>query len=166
MDLALSKLQQRAQAGDPEAERLHKVALARLGRQPQDVKPAKPIIYNSYWGTWNRILRYEGIWTVELNLTPINHHWPSTWGGDRSPSKYIIRKHGTAVCPSDKLMDELPGIWRDLLVYRLGEEITTRLLTFDFYPLIDWMKYDRVNNGGAPISEILKDGERLPWEAA
>lgn len=112
--------------------------------------------YNSYWGTWSRVLRRMSAdaTQVEVNLTPINPYMSSGWERNK---KVIIRSHVTQPDRSDKDTQELPALVLDRMTAEYGEDLTRRLLEEDFLPEIDWDKYAAVCNGGAPFDAIRKD---------
>lgn len=120
---------------------------------------AKTFHYCGSWGTWSRVLSADhpqGPY-IEVNLTPIPCCHNSTWDNDVRPIR--IRAHGTprdyiGYYPQDKETDELPDDVRAAMVRNLGPELTERLLTEDFLPLIDWDLYRQKTNGGANFDDI------------
>lgn len=111
--------------------------------------------YSSYWGTWSRVLSIdhpEGPY-VEVDLTPVGDQWVRV--------RHInIRAHRTPLQSNDKLVTELPAEVRDLMEFELGTELRDRLLTEDFLPKIDWVKYKKKVNGGVFLAECYNYKER------
>lgn len=111
--------------------------------------------YSSYWMMWSRILstNIKGGPYVEVDLTPIGlgRANPKEW---EKVSRIWIRKHGTARTPGDKFVCELPTDIEDLMCKNISPEIVTKLLTEDILLQIDWIKYNHVYNGGAPLDKI------------
>jgi len=96
--------------------------------------------YSKYWKTWSRVLKFDGSWSIEVNLTPINSSWQyADWDEEVKP--IIIRRH---LPPQHfKVVEELPTEIKEMMVEKLGEELVQRLLTEDFLSQIDyWDKYD------------------------
>lgn len=122
----------------------------------------KKFVYSGYWGTWSRTLATpkEGgnFYFIEVNLTPINH---IDWENRVIP--IIIRKHctirrnGKYDCPQDKETNVLPDHVLEEMKKHLDEELINRLLNEDFLSQIDWEKYERHCNGGAPLHKIQKE---------
>lgn len=113
-------------------------------------------IYNSYWRTWSRVLRpmSDKHDQVEVDLTTPNSDIESEWEAVRG---IHIRKHCTSPRHGDKLEEELPdGVVKHLRC-NVDEATLRRLLHEDFLPQIDWDKYQKVDNGGASLSQISKD---------
>jgi hypothetical protein len=54
------------------------------------------------------------------------------------------------------MCERIPVVVQRQMNLAIGPELTIRLLRGDFLPVIDWVKFRRVNNGGAPLSLILK----------
>ncbi len=106
-------------------------------------------VYSRYWRCWSRTIGYKN-GTVEVNLTPLNNNW----AGDVEP--IIIRRHSTS---GNETFSKLPMEVYGWMIESIGEELTHRLLTEDFFPQIDWDKYDAVCNGGASLADITIDRE-------
>jgi len=109
-----------------------------------------------YWHTWSRVLRpLDGEHDqVEVNLTPINPFWEGSW----EQSKEIhIRVHCTQPGSCGIDTDRLPFAIRRLLIEKLGIRTVRRLLTEDFLSQIDFARYERFSNGGAPLRLIKYD---------
>ena len=112
----------------------------------------------SYWGVWSRVLGWEGGRYVEVNLTPIPACYSSSWKTDVIP--IVIRRHGTARDwnggRGDISTNQLPLHILEAMHTALGAELTDRLLTEDFLSQIDWSRYEKSNNAGAPLDMIRK----------
>lgn len=108
-------------------------------------------VYSSYWHTWSRVLQTFKVGAIEINLT---ENMPSEW---KRVKRENIRKHSTARDRSDKFANELPADVIAEMKQQLGDELTERLLTFDYLPNIDWDKYNKQCNGGAAFDLIKKE---------
>ena len=119
------------------------------------------IRWNSYWGTWSRILRHLGRerTCVEINLSPVNHQDDDNW---RKVGMVWIREHGTAPGDKDTFVHRLPPEWFKIVGEKVGADVRHFLMTEDILPMIDFDKYRKISNGGAPLSKILNDGLELP----
>lgn len=104
--------------------------------------------YSSYWRSWSRVLleNFDGQF-VELSLTHVN----GDWEGVKSEN---IRVHRTPRSAQDKLQTTLPLDMRKAMIANLGSELTSKLLTFDYLPNVDWKAYRSVSNGGAPFNSV------------
>jgi hypothetical protein len=109
--------------------------------------------FSSYWGTWSRVLSYDGTWMVEVNLTPIGCAHSSTWASDVAPVR--VRQHCTVVDNRDILTNALPDDVRADMIKNLGVELVNRLLCEDILSQINWELYHRHDNGGANLADIL-----------
>jgi len=111
--------------------------------------------YSSYWRTWSRVILFEEGEMVEVNLTPIPNCHDSTWERDVRPVR--VRRHVTEFGEKDLLTGVLPReVEKELRRYCTPEQVS-QLLHGRILRVIDWEKYRRVNNGGANLSDILKD---------
>ena len=110
----------------------------------------------SYWQRWSRVLtpNHSSGSFIEVNLTPLPNNSSSTWENDVAPIR--IRKHFTAYYPGDKFTPELPPEVRAEMVENIGEVLTARLLTEDFFPRVDWGLYQIKDNGGANFEDIKR----------
>jgi len=111
-------------------------------------------IKSDYWGTWSRLLNKgfhipSNSLFVEVNLTPLGSNWES----DVKPIR--IRTHFTNGNKNNPL-HELPEDVKNLMIEKLGGELTNRLLCEDFLPMIDWQLYRKFCNGGANLEDIRK----------
>lgn len=107
----------------------------------------------SYWGTYSRVLigfnSPDGV--VEVNLTPVNIGDERSWREQIVP--IMFRYHGTSLGRKDEWgRFPLPDVARKMMVDRIGEELTHRLLTEDWLSLIDLAKVKRGRVGGGGIS--------------
>jgi hypothetical protein len=119
--------------------------------------PKNLFVYCSYWGTWGRVLRYmnRNVDQVEVNLTPINAGF-GDW--KKEVGRIVIRKHGTSRDKKDVYQAYLPGEVVDFMKKFLQDDhLVSRLINEDFLSQIDWDKYRKHNNGGAPLDLIKKD---------
>lgn len=113
-----------------------------------------PILHwSSYWGTYSRVLigynSPDGV--VEVNLTPVNFDHDFSWTEQIVP--ILFRYHGTSLGRKDEWgRFPLPEVWQRVMVDRIGEELTHRLLTEDWLSLIDLAKVKRGRVGGGGIS--------------
>lgn len=118
-------------------------------------------IYSSYWGKWSRVLAVNHNMSeygfgdfVEVDIDPINGWgWP---GAVEHVKSINIRSHCTTRDRKDRNEYECPEYLRTHMLHYLGEELTERLLTEDFYSQIDWNIYRKHDNGGAPFEKIRK----------
>lgn len=125
-----------------------------------------PFHYSAYWGTWSRVLllKFQGYRTVELDLTPINPSWGSRhWQESILAAK--IRAHCTPLGQKDKELKELPAYVRELMISQIGEDVTAKLIDWDWVSLIDPTKLRRIDQlnplgGGCPVNLLLRDGIR------
>lgn len=108
--------------------------------------------YSSYFQNWSRVLlnNFYGEY-IEIDLTGMDSDWERV-------KKQIIRTHRTARRPSDKLVMVLPADVEKQMQENLGHELTRRLLTFDYLPNIDWVKYRKMSNGGSPYLQVKLPG--------
>ena len=123
---------------------------------------AKNILWNSYWGTFNRVLGHvdrsdvRGI--VEVNLTAVNGI-----DGDWDRVRYCrVRVHGTSRGRNDTFHETLPKEWWDILGQKVGGDVRHFLITAKILPMIDWEKYNIECNGGADLYKILAEGQEIP----
>lgn len=107
-------------------------------------------VYSGYWHTWSRVLSVKDFVFVELNLT---ENSDSQW--ERVKIE-IIREHRTARDQKDICVDVLPDEVIEKMKAKLGEELTQKLLNFDYLSSIDWEKYKAACNGGAAFEKIKK----------
>ena len=114
--------------------------------------------YCSYWGTWSRVLcdpsdrlpGFEGCF-VEVNISGVNRR-------PEEAAEIRIRKHFTARSYGDKETDILPlEVKSRLLADCLDVVLAARILNEDFLSQIDWVKYEKFNNGGCPL-HLCKKG--------
>lgn len=116
-------------------------------------------VKSGYWRSWSRILstpcEATKFRTVEVNLTPIPGCYSSTWESDVKLIR--VRMHLTARDRFDVLCANLPGSVYQQMVNKLGSELTDYLVTGDILPLIDFHKYQKACNGGANLSDCLKE---------
>lgn len=115
-------------------------------------------VYNSYWGTWSRILQegtpQNNFECIEVDVTPVNPHRAESW--ERQIPKVNIRKHVTERSKRDKFVGTLPEeVVTDLNKY-IVPEIQHFILHEDLLPQIDWELYRKHNNGGASFDLIRK----------
>ena len=115
-------------------------------------------VYSSYWGCWSRILQEatphnDGNF-IEVNLTAINPTYEHSWKEQIEPIR--IRRHGTSRDRNDKFVGTLPQEAYDMMCRHLPQELIERLMHEDFLPNIDWEKYRKHSNGGAPFELIKK----------
>lgn len=118
--------------------------------------------YSGYWHRWSRVLAWDlpdYSPFVEVNLTPI-HNW------QEEVIPVVIRRHGTARnWGSDYSTNKLPeNVFRSLLE-NVGEALADFLLHGQFLNEIDWAKYERACNGGAPLEMIKKNSLVEPTKA-
>jgi hypothetical protein len=113
----------------------------------------------AYWGNWSRILSRKDGWTVELDLTPV--------GGLNSTSKHEwaeiasthIRRHCTAPAHNDINATILPAQAFQAMYDNLPLQIVRYLLTVpddELLSTIDWDKFNKIQNGGAILSQCKK----------
>ena len=125
----------------------------------------KKFCFCNYWGTWNRILKVEGAHIYELDLTPCNANEPKQW---LKTQREVIRVHGT-YSKDDIHTDELPSKVLELMVKHYGQELTDRMINFDYLSEVSLtdikLANGRSNGGGVPLYAIkeFKDGQRLFW---
>lgn len=135
---------------------------------PLHANPTKRIVYSSYWGTYSRVLQYP-IWNhfdqkhflmIEVNITPVNglHATQSEWDRCRDIN---IRRHGTQIDGKDRFTDVIPLDWFNLLGERWGEARRDFILYGNILELIDWVKYNKHNNGGCPLEKCLLDDKTI-----
>lgn len=110
--------------------------------------------YCAYWGTWDRILDYKDGTFVEVNLTAINPTSSINWERNET---IIIRRHATRPSDRDIFTNFLGSDVVKLMEHWMPTDIVDRLITEDFLPRIDWVKYEKVRNGGAPF-DLIKIG--------
>lgn len=113
-------------------------------------------LYNNYWGRWSRVLVPMGLHSsqVEVDLTAINPMSDELWP---RVAAIHIRRHGTSMDRKDKLSATLPTYAYEMMQSRIKDEaILCRLLHEDLIPLIDWDKFNKINNGGASLADCLK----------
>lgn len=101
--------------------------------------------HSKYWGTWSRVLLQQGVWYVEVNLTPINPTLSGSWEAQVRP--IIIRRHCTLLSAED-LHQRLAAAVVARMVQKVGERLTTRLLTEDFLSQIHLPTLERTMRGG------------------
>jgi hypothetical protein len=113
-------------------------------------------VRSAYWRTWSRILQERTargeIYTVEVNLTPVNISFPHSWAEQVAP--IIIRRHMTDRSHGDTFVGTLPAEVIEKMHTFLPFETVERLLHEDFLPKIDWDKYPQQANGGAKFELI------------
>lgn len=114
--------------------------------------------YSSYWGNWSRILQ-EGTphndgYCIEVSITAINPTWEHAW---KELGDIRIRRHGTTRDSKDKFVGTLPEHSLEMMRHYLDAPLIERLLHEDFLPHIDWAKYQKLCNGGAPFDLIRLD---------
>lgn len=115
-------------------------------------------VYSGYWRTWSRVLGcrpgWDG-WLVEVNLTPINAQFgQAEW--DTQVLPVVVRCHCTPRSDDDRVLEELPtSVLADMSAH-LPSLTVDILLTADLLPVIDWVKYDAICNGGAKLSDVRK----------
>lgn len=113
----------------------------------------RPILHwCSYWGTWSLVLcpytHPDGV--IELNLTPVNRDIPRSWEEQVIP--IVFRYHGTSLGRKDQWgRTTLPDVWVKQMHRAIGVELTNRLLTTDWLPLLDIAKVKRGRTGGGGI---------------
>jgi hypothetical protein len=119
----------------------------------------KLLHYCSYWGTWSRVIcpytHEHGV--IELNLTPVNPGFPHSWAEQIEP--IIFRHHGTQLGRRDIWgYIPLPEDWKAFMVEKIGEELTNRLLTEDWLPLLDIpkVKWGQPRGGGISFQDCKK----------
>lgn len=121
--------------------------------------------YSAYWQSWSRILsplnKTPFIGQVEVDLTEINHlsghYWWST------VSQINIRAHRTCLAQADILTPTLPAEVFEAMKVRIPDtQLLDRLMHEDLMPLIDWDKYQKVCNGGAPLETIRQSSGSSP----
>lgn len=125
---------------------------------PLHINPTMRYRYDSYWGTWNRVLQFptwyatehRPLQMIEFSMTPIGDDWEDL-------ASIRIRKHGTPFSATDKTSNVIPAYWWD----HIGEKIGVERRDFmayhnNFLDEIDWVKYHEINNGGAPFDLIRK----------
>lgn len=107
-------------------------------------------IYNTYWRTWNRVLldSFFGQY-IEVNLTHINGDWNGV-------KEERVRVHRTPRNPGENLVHTLPPHIKEIMIGNLGAVLTEKLTKFDYLPNIDWDKFDKFDNGGAPFAQIVR----------
>lgn len=114
--------------------------------------------YSSYWCSWSRVISTscpKGPY-VEVDLTPIPSHRDTEAKEWERIGNVWIRVHGTAPKRTDKNSDILPYDVMRKMEINIGQEKMQRLLTEDFLSQIDWLKYEKVCNGGAALKDILR----------
>jgi hypothetical protein len=131
-----------------------------LAKDPSIIIPdRKPLVggfrFSGYWRTWARVLAVDhpqGQF-IEVSLTPIN-----SWAWDSDVRLIRILVHCTPLCRSrgDLFLLELPPAVRSSMVHNLGLELTQRLLTEDFLPLIDWALYREKRGTGPGLDDIRR----------
>lgn len=99
-------------------------------------------VWDSYWGTWSRVLGTTKFHIVKLSLTTSNYEWNKV-------RKEWIRAHYTSPSPKDERQNFLPSAIIERLDEKVGERLRRRLMTVDYFSQIDWEEYSRVCNGGA-----------------
>lgn len=114
-------------------------------------------VYSAYWHTWSRVLSPMDaldIGQVEVDLTALG-----VYGGAwRRVERVNIRVHHTPPESANKVVYELPAEVVQLMKKWIpNSETLDRLLHEDLLPQIDWDKYRKLNNGGAPFNLITKD---------
>ena len=119
--------------------------------------------YSSYWGTWSRILTYNGVSIpqgklgpyIEVNLSPMGGISSGNWEKEVFP--IIVRAHGTMADKGDRWASRLPEEVHQKAIEKIGSLRLEALLYWNFLAEIDWEKYRQVCNGGAPLSKILRE---------
>ena len=86
--------------------------------------------FDSYWYRWSRILLNKHNQIIEVNLTPVPGAFHSTWERDVQP--FIFRHFKSPIRLGDRVVSELPSEIYELMLERLGEVCTKRLLTEDW----------------------------------
>lgn len=109
--------------------------------------------YSNYWKTWSRVLKMDSCSIWELNLTPINGFHR---GRKEEVSLEVIRCHGTMRHHRDIETDVLPNdVIAEMKKY-LGEELTNKLLTYDYVQHITGPIDNLSNGGGVPLQNIIE----------
>ena len=110
--------------------------------------------YCAYWNKWSRVLRWGDSVNsqVEIDLEPIN----DTEEGWRKVGEVHVRAHITAPGDRDLAANKLPDELLIRMAKNLGLQTRDKLLRGKFLSKIDWEKYRKVCNGGAPLSKISR----------
>ncbi len=120
--------------------------------------------FSSYWRTWSRVLTtyVDGNGTLELNLTPVNPHLPTSWVEQVRP--IIFRNHRTTLDVDDLLLEKLPDEVQEVMLNHLGVRLTQQLLETDWISLLDMPKVRRGKHGGGglPFEECKLVGANMP----
>ena len=109
--------------------------------------------YCSYWGTWRRLLGIDANgWVWEIELTPINPQYADSWEkmGER------IYHHCTPKGENDKEINYLPPEVLGRMGNELGVSRAYDLLHTPYLHLLDRVKYDRIQNGGADFKDCRR----------
>lgn len=110
-------------------------------------------VFCSYWRIWDRVIANNfptrGSVAV-VNLTPIPAGLSSSWDRDVKPIRFRNYLRW------DPIVEDLPSDVRALMVKNLGEDLTNRLLTEDFFPQIDWARFTSVCNAGANLADCCR----------
>lgn len=85
--------------------------------------------YSSYWGVWSKILKVDGSEVTELDLTPINPQWQSSWD-ELAAQHPKFRSHRTCLDRKDKQVAVLPWPVVCQMIMQFGEDQTRDLLTY------------------------------------
>ncbi|WZX10293.1 hypothetical protein ACP1_0004 [Aeromonas phage ACP1] len=117
-------------------------------------------VYSSYWRTWSRVLLRMGgnfRYQLEVDVTPVNPQYKESW----EQSKNIrIRRHCTVHGPRDVYTHDLPDEVVESMKEHISEEAIDVILHSDLYNLIDWERFDDVNNsssgGGVHLLDCIK----------
>ncbi len=137
---------------------------------PLHVNPTMRFVYSSYWGTYSRVLQYP-TWSredqksyqmIEVNVTPINGVSCTLDELDRV-RRINIRRHLTQIDAKDEFTNVIPLWWYDQLGSMIGPKRRDFIMFGNISVMdhIDWVKYNKVNNGGASLFDILKDGVEI-----
>lgn len=83
--------------------------------------------YCDYWRHWSLIVAVDDCYVTEIDVTPINPTWHSSWVGI---TVYAERNHCTPADKRDRFVDELPKEAVELVYKMLSPECAERHLKF------------------------------------
>lgn len=118
--------------------------------------------YSGYWGTWSRVLQTDGIWYLEVNLTPVNGRYDNStrdlWQREVAP--IVLRRHCTTPRQGE-MKDKLPPMVVTAMIMNVGPDLTRRIITADLLSEINLpLMHARMRGGGIPLSECAVVGNR------
>lgn len=123
---------------------------------------------SAYWGSWSRVLEIDSDFVWQVDLTPSDPKWESSWQDiknvrirrcmttavDLTTTIVHYSELNTVLSDQDIRTHLLPPEIKARMIEEMGEQVATNLLSVDYMKFFHKEVFSMLNNSGAYIKDL------------